>query len=608
MMGETLQSIREFIDGTNILSTHEHHRDDDFHRTLDLDALFANSYVSWCSLPRGKSPLEREKWLDRVRLNSYYVWLEKAVQRIYGTDPIEASNWDDISERIRKAHADEGHHLRLLRRYGRYFRFLEDCYWNTGSDLGHPEIVTPVYRIDPWMNSHSPELVLSNISPDLAGAVNDLDGFEAALANELKKRRGRIAALKNAIAYHRTIRFRPVDREEASAIYGKSPDAITEPEKIKFGDYVMSRAAELAAGLDLPIQIHTGLALLSGSNPMNLEPFIARFPKTRFVLFHGGFPWIKEHAAIAHNHKNVVLDINWLPIISTTSAMEALHTYIETIPDSGHITWGGDCHTSYFCPDALRKHCEQSLKRLQTDYIDLYMLHWPINRRAVAHFTSDPERIERLPDMREGFETLRKLQQEGKIRYIGISNHGVEQMKEVMETGAEVVANELAYNLFSRAIEESILPYCVDNRIGVIAYMPLQQGLLSGKYRSVDEIRPMQARSRHFHHSRGEGTRHGEEGAEAEIEAAMREIRRIAADLGISVAALSLAWVIANPGITTAIVGSRNAEQLEANVQGAHFTLPPDIVTKLNAITEPVLRKLGSNPDYYENRCRSRIR
>lgn len=180
-------------------------------------------------------------------------------------------------------------------------------------------------------------------------------------------------------------------------------------------------------------------------------------------------------------------------------------------------------------------------------------------------------------------------------------------MQETIATEMPFVANEMAYNLFSRAIEESILPYCVRHEIGVIGYMPLQQGLLAGKYQSLDDVKPMQARSRHFHHSRGKGTRHGEEGAETEINRALIKIHKLAEELGVHIIVLSLAWAIANKGIASTIVGSRNIEQLELNVQGAQYRLTADVMARLNEITQPVLQILGNNPDYYENSSRSRI-
>ncbi|WP_127580338.1 aldo/keto reductase [Paenibacillus koleovorans] len=268
---------------------------------------------------------------------------------------------------------------------------------------------------------------------------------------------------------------------------------------------------------------------------------------------------------------------------------------------------GNKVSTSNVRPSVLKERCEASLKRLGTDYLDLYMLHWPLNPISAKHFSADPDVVNQLPGVQEVFEALFSLQKEGKIRHIGISNHGVQQMKEVQATGVPVVTNELPYNLVSRAIEESILPYCVQNHIGVIGYMPLAQGLLAGTYPTLDDMKPMQTRSRHFHHSRGEGTRHGEEGAEAELAIAIQEIQELAEEIGTDILTLSLAWTVANEAITSTIVGSRNVKQLEANIRGALYPITSDVKARLNEITEPVLRKLGSNPDYYENRSNSRV-
>ncbi|PZE22320.1 aldo/keto reductase [Paenibacillus xerothermodurans] len=268
---------------------------------------------------------------------------------------------------------------------------------------------------------------------------------------------------------------------------------------------------------------------------------------------------------------------------------------------------GSKISTAHARPEEIKRHCEASLTRMQTDYIDMYMLHWPLTAVSVKHFSDDEALIANLPSVSEVFDGLNMLKQEGKIRHIGISNHGLKQMDEVLATGVSVAANELAYSLFSRAIEAEVIPYCAQHQIGVIGYMPLQQGLLTGKFASLDEVRPMQARSRHFHHSRGHGTRHGEEGAEAEMNAALLELAAVAKELGVSMGTLSLAWAIANEHICSTIVGSRNLEQLEMNAGGAAYELSADAVSHLNRLTAPVLAKLGNNPDYYENRNGSRV-
>lgn len=307
-------------------------------------------------------------------------------------------------------------------------------------------------------------------------------------------------------------------------------------------------------------------------------------------------------------HQALDLGVNYFDTAEVYNDGESERSLGEALKGRRHeAIIGSKVSTAHTRAQVLRERCEGSLKRLQTDYIDLYMLHWPMNPLSVKHYTDDPELIQHPPDVQEVFDTLQQLQREGKIRYIGISNHGIAQMKEVQATGVPVVANELAYNLFSRAIEESILPYCMQHEIGVIGYMPLMQGLLSGKYTSLSEMKPLHTRTRHFHHSRGEGSRHGEEGAEAEMTAALQELRTLAGGLGVSVLTLALAWTTANPAIATTIVGSRTKEQLVSNYKAASYELTPDVIAQLHAITQPVLDKLGSNPDYYENRNNSRV-
>ncbi len=339
--------LKDAVDHLPIFSTHEHHKEDEFHRTLDLDILFANSYVGWCSLPASKTKSERKRWLDTVRYNSYFIWLNKAVAEIYQIDSIDEDNWDELSRMIHSAHQTDDYHISLLRKHAHYTHFLEDCYWNPGSDILHPEIATPVYRIDPWLSAYHPDIVKNNIphSP-LGKGLGSLDAFEEALIGEIKMRRSSIAALKCAIAYERSIDFQPVARHEILSIYGKNPCELKEGERKKFGDYVFSLIADTAGQQGLPIQIHTGLAKISGSNPLLLEPLISKFPNTTFVLFHGGFPWVYETAGLVHNYANVVLDINWLPLISTSASVQALHLYMEVLPSADRITWGGDCWTS----------------------------------------------------------------------------------------------------------------------------------------------------------------------------------------------------------------------------------------------------------------------
>ncbi len=241
-------------------------------------------------------------------------------------------------------------------------------------------------------------------------------------------------------------------------------------------------------------------------------------------------------------------------------------------------------------PDLLRESCEASLRRLGTNYIDLYMPHWPVTDYPVG----------------PAFATLAALQKEGKIRHIGLSNFGVRQLSEAAATGVPIATDQLCYNLLARAIEFEILPECRRRGIGVVGYMPLQQGLLAGKYASLDELPPVRTRTRHFRGDRPL-SRHGGTGAEAEVADVLAGLRLLSQESGIPAARLALAWAIHQPGITCALAGIRTRAQLEEGLAGAAVKLSPDLLARLDRLTEPLKRKLGPNADYFQGQADSRI-
>ena len=234
---------------------------------------------------------------------------------------------------------------------------------------------------------------------------------------------------------------------------------------------------------------------------------------------------------------------------------------------------------------------EASLSRLQTDRVDLYMVHWPIPSAAMAN----------------AFATLAELRDEGKIRYIGISNFGVQQMTDALATGAQIAVNQLGYSLLTRAIELEIAPFCQEHGIGIMPYMPLMQGVLTGKYRSTDDVPKERARSRHFSPDR-EGSRHGEPGVETEMFAALDGLRAMSEEVGAPMADLALAWCASNPAVSCVLAGARNVQQLEGNARGASLKLSAEMVGRLNAISDAVMQGMGPNPDMWQGGERRRIR
>ena len=258
--------------------------------------------------------------------------------------------------------------------------------------------------------------------------------------------------------------------------------------------------------------------------------------------------------------------------------------------------------------DTLIASCEASLRRLGTDYIDLYMIHWPVHPHSIRHVTTEEAVINHPPTLEEAARALIKLQQQGKIRQVGVSNFGKNRLDELLATGVKVVANQLHYSLFARAIEDEILPYCQQSGIGILGYMTILQGILAGKFKTLAEIPAPRRRTRHFHHSSTSLSRHGEEGAENELQAALTQLHALADEVQMPMAHLAIRWAFANPGITSALVGARNVAQLEDNARAGAEPLAKEIVARLNQITLPLKAKLGPSFDYYEHTSKDRTR
>ena len=266
--------------------------------------------------------------------------------------------------------------------------------------------------------------------------------------------------------------------------------------------------------------------------------------------------------------------------------------------DRDSVVIGSKISPSNAQPDVLPKHCEDSLRRLGVDTIDVYMMHYPINPPSVQLYAG---KAIPLPSMEEAFEALVRLRDQGKIRHIGVSNFGPERLQDAFDFGATVVVNQLPYSLLSRAIEYEILPECRKRGVGIVGYVPLQQGLLTGKYASLDEVPAVRRRTRHFDSRKVKEARHTQTGAEQELQAALDGIRKICDESGLPMTRVALGWAVAKSGITCVLAGARNVRQLEANVEAVSEPLPADMVKELDEITEPLKQRLGPSFDYYED-------
>lgn len=237
-------------------------------------------------------------------------------------------------------------------------------------------------------------------------------------------------------------------------------------------------------------------------------------------------------------------------------------------------------------PKDLKKSCENSLKRLETDYIDVYYIHWPNHD---------------IP-FQETMNTMKELKKEGKIRAIGCSNFGENDLNELMKYG-DIIVNQVPYNLIWRAIEFEIKPLCEKNNVGITTYSSLAQGLLAGKYKSPEEVPDGRARSRHFSKDRPLA-RHGEKGAEKLTFDTLKKIEKISNEIGEDMVKVSIAWILSQTGISSVTVGARTPKQILMNIEATNLNLSDNLLKRLNSATKELKNVLGKNPDMWEGDSR----
>ncbi|QDU20850.1 aldo/keto reductase [Urbifossiella limnaea] len=213
--------------------------------------------------------------------------------------------------------------------------------------------------------------------------------------------------------------------------------------------------------------------------------------------------------------------------------------------------------------ESIRRECEASLKRLKVDVIDLYQVHWP-----------EPDE-----DIEEGWQTLVKLKDEGKVRWIGVSNFSAEQMARVAAFGP-ITSLQPPYSMVRPEVEASVLPYCLEHNVGVIAYSPMASGLLTGAM-TRERIAALPADD-----WRKEKNRHYQEPLLSRNLALVELLTAIGARHGKSPGEVAIAWVLRHPAVTAAIVGARRAGQLPALVGAADWRLTVDEVEEVAAFVK----------------------
>ncbi len=201
----------------------------------------------------------------------------------------------------------------------------------------------------------------------------------------------------------------------------------------------------------------------------------------------------------------------------------------------------------YAGKESIIKECEDSLRRLGTDYIDLYQIHWPDSTTAIE----------------ESMEAVAQLIQQGKVRYAGVCNYSVEQLEEASKY-VDVVSNQVPYSMVKRGIETDVVPYCIAHGKSILAYSPMERGLLTGKMKPGHVFGEGDHRAGIYFFS-DENIRR--------TNAFLASIKPIADAKGLSIGQLVLLWTIEQPGITIALAGARNVEQATQNAKATDAKL-----------------------------------
>lgn len=204
--------------------------------------------------------------------------------------------------------------------------------------------------------------------------------------------------------------------------------------------------------------------------------------------------------------------------------------------------------------DKAMSDVEESLKRLQTDYIDLIQLHWPDTTTPID----------------ETMRAMEKMLQQGKVRAIGVCNYSAAQLKEAEQT-VKLQSNQVPYSMLKRDIEKEVVPYALQNNLSIIAYSPMERGLLTGKYETMKALPEGDHRNNYF--KRFDFTA---------VKNLTDNLAELAPAYNATVAELVLAWTFHQPGITAALAGARNAQQATENSKAMYINISNDDLELIN--------------------------
>ena len=276
-----------------------------------------------------------------------------------------------------------------------------------------------------------------------------------------------------------------------------------------------------------------------------------------------------DREAIAAIHRAVELGMNWIDTAAAYGLGHSEEVVGKAIREMGHrpyvftkcsMVWDESRQLQRSLKaDSVRRECEASLRRLGIDAIDLYQIHWPV-----------PEE-----DIEEGWQAMARLKEEGKIRYLGVSNFSIDQMRRVHRI-APISSLQPPYSLLNRQIEQEILPFCQENHIGVIVYSPMASGMLTGAM----------TRERIANFPQDDWRRNSPEFQEPRLSrnlALADLLGQIGRRHGRSAGEVAVAWTLRHPAVTAAIAGARSPQQVSGIIGAAEFRLSDEDFREIEA-------------------------
>ena len=364
---DLFRRIKASIDAVPAIDTHDHLRafpalpnrvDTPEGHGMTLHSIFNGSYYRWTN-PLSDWPAsgDFDEWWESARhdfadarATSFYRYLLPGFADLYGVDfeTITPEQARHLNRRIFENYQNDRWLKDVITNRANIELMFIDPYWQRLRFSREYRFAVPLLNVTTIMRGSHPDRFDAPLDSPFVFA--DDRGLSTTTFDDFLKVIDTIFAeavaadcvcLKSTQAYQRTLRYENVSRARAAEIYGRSPEETTKKEQQDFEDFMFWHVCKLSARYELPFQVHTGQARVQGSNPLLLVNVIEANRDTKFILFHGGYPWVGETGVIAMRHKNVWIDSVWLPTLSYTMARRAYQEWLEAVP-SDRIMWGAD--------------------------------------------------------------------------------------------------------------------------------------------------------------------------------------------------------------------------------------------------------------------------